>query len=363
MKTPDLRAIGLSLLAPAIAIVLSMLVTTLVIAVVGSSPGEFWSTMFQVPKPRLRVDIVNQTAMIYIAAVAAAIGFRMGLFNIGLEGQYTIASFAAATFAGAAYFTGLLNVAAAIIVAMVVGAAWSGIAGILRTTRGVSEVISTIMLNSIAITLVGYFLNNYGVKEGNTVHTKNLEPSSTLGGFAPFEERDGEIWVLAIIAVVVGVGFWVLLNRTRFGFDLRASGQSESAAMASGINPKRMILISMMLSGAVAGLIWLPALFGGARNYGTSFQVGLGFLGIAVALLGRNRPIGMLFGALLFAFLSVKSNDLTFGTDVSPSIVQITQGVAVLAVVVTYEVVRRWRTRLEQRAVSRELTGATGAAS
>jgi ABC-type uncharacterized transport system permease subunit len=349
MKTPDLRAIGLSLLAPAIAIVLSMLVTTVVIAAVGSSPGEFWSTMFQVPKPRLRVDIVNQTAMIYIAAVAAAIGFRMGLFNIGLEGQYTIASFAAATFAGAAYFTGLLNVAAAIIVAMVVGAAWSGIAGILRTTRGVSEVISTIMLNSIAITLVGYFLNTYGVKEGNTVHTK--------------KDRDGEIWALALIAVVVGVGFWVLLNRTRFGFDLRASGQSESAALASGINPRRMILISMMLSGAVAGLIWLPALFGGARNYGTSFQAGLGFLGIAVALLGRNRPLGMLFGALLFAFLSVKSNDLTFGTDVSPSIVQITQGVAVLAVVVTYEVVRRWRTRLEQRAVSRELAGATGATS
>jgi simple sugar transport system permease protein len=363
MTSARLRAIGLSLLAPAIAIVLSILVTTVVIAAVGSSPGDFWSTMFEVPKPRLRVDILNQTAMIYIAAVAAAIGFRMGLFNIGLEGQYTIASFAAASFAGAAYLSGLANVAAAIVVAMAVGAVWSGIAGVLKTTRGVSEVISTIMLNSIAITLVGYFLNTRGVKEGNTVHTKNLAEGSTLGGFAPFEDRDGEVWALTIIAVVVGIGFWVLLNRTRFGYDLRASGQSESAALASGINPKRMILISMMLSGAVAGLIWLPALFGGARNYGTSFQAGLGFLGIAVALLGRNRPLGMLFGALLFAFLSVKSNDLTFGTDVSPSIVQITQGVAVLAVVVTYEVVRRWRTRLEQRTVSRELAGANGATS
>lgn len=362
MTRIDLRAIGLSLLAPAIALVLSMLVTTLVIAAVGSSPAEFWSTMFETPKPRLRVDIINQTAMIYIAAVAAAIGFRMGLFNIGLEGQYTIASFAAASFAGAAYLSGLANVFAALVVAMAVGAIWSGIAGVLKTTRGVSEVISTIMLNAIAVALVGYFLNKHGVKEGNSVHTENLDPGSTLGGLAPFEARDGEIWALSVIAVIVGVGFWVLLNKTRFGFDLRASGQSESAALASGISPKRMILISMMLSGAVAGLIWMPALFGGARNYGTSFQVGLGFLGIAVALLGRNRPIGMLFGALLFAFLSVKSNDLTFNTDVSPSIVQITQGVAVLAVVVTYEVVRRWRTRLEQRAVSRELAGAGAAA-
>ncbi len=88
-----------------------------------------------------------------------------------------------------------------------------------------------------------------------------------------------------------------------------------------------MIVISMMLSGGVAGLVWLPALFGAAGSYGTSYQSQLGFLGIAVALLGRNRPLGMLFGAVLFAFLSAQSNTLTFGTDVSPSIVQITQGV------------------------------------
>jgi ABC-type uncharacterized transport system permease subunit len=355
IKRFDARAIGLSLLAPAIAILVSVVVTTAVIAAVGSSPGDFWSAMFSNPLPRLRVNVINQTALIYIAAVAAAIAFRMGLFNIGLEGQYTIASFAAASFAGAAYLSGFANVAVAIVVAMVVGGAWAGIAGILKTTRGVSEVISTIMLNAIALTLVGYLLNNHGVKEGNTVHTKNLEPSSTLGGFAPYEPRDGEIWALSIIAVIVGIAFWALLNKTRFGFDLRASGQSQSAALASGINPKRMILTSMVLSGAVAGLIWMPALFGGARNYGTSFQFGLGFIGIAVALLGRNRPLGMLFGALLFAFLSAQSNTLTFSSDVSPSIVEITQGVAVLAVVVSYEVVRRWRVRLDQRTVSREL--------
>jgi simple sugar transport system permease protein len=122
-----------------------------------------------------------------------------------------------------------------------------------------------------------------------------------------------------------------------------------------------MIVIAMMLSGGVAGLVWLPALFGDAGSYGTSYQSQLGFLGIAVALLGRNRPLGMLFGAVLFAFLSAQSNTLTFGTDVSPSIVQITQGVAVLAVVVAYEVVRRWRTRLERRVVADEVPAATEA--
>lgn len=358
MTQKRLQSIGLALLAPAIAIVVAVLVTTLVIAAAGSSPGDFWSAMFSNPLPRIKVNIVNQTALIYISAVAAAIGFRMGLFNIGLEGQYTIASFAAASFAGAAYLSGFANVAVALVVAMVVGAAWAGIAGLLKVTRGVSEVISTIMLNAIAVTLVGYLLNKYGVHEGNTVHTKNLAAGSDVGGWAPFEARDGEVWGLAILAVLVGVGFWVLLTKTRFGFDLRASGQSETAALASGIDPKRMVLISMLLSGAIAGLIWMPALFGGANSYGTSFQTGLGFTGIAVALLGRNTPIGMLFGAILFAFLTAQSNTLTFSTDISPSIVQITQGVAVLAVVVAYEVVRRWRTRLEQRHVARELVAA-----
>jgi len=345
----------MTLLAPAIAIVISVVVTSVVIAAVGSSPGDFWSTMFSNPLPRLRVNIVNQTAMIYTSAVAAAIGFRMGLFNIGIEGQYLMASFAAASFAGAAYVGGFTNVALSIILAIAVGAAWAGIAGILKTTRGVSEVISTIMLNAIALTLVGYLVDRYGVHEGNTVHTTQIPDSSKLTGFTAYEPRDGQVWALAIIAVIVGVGFWVLLNRTRFGFDLRASGQSQTAALASGINPRRMILISMLLSGGVAGLIWLPALFGGAGSYGTSFQFGLGFTGIAVALLGRNNPVGMLFGAILFAFLSAQSNTLTFGTDISPSIVQITQGVAVLAVVVSYEVVRRWRARLEQRVVAIEL--------
>ncbi|AXT84114.1 ABC transporter permease [Aeromicrobium sp. A1-2] len=354
MNNSRLRRIGLALLAPAIAVVVSVVVTSVVIAAAGSAPGDFWTAMFSNPLPRIRVNILNQTAIIYTAAVAAAIGFRMGLFNIGLEGQYTIASFAAASFAGAAYLGGFLNVAVAIIIAIAVGAAWSGIAGLLKTTRGISEVISTIMLNAIAVTLVGYLLDRYGVHEGNTVRTNRLPDSSTLTGFTPYQPRDGQVWALSIIAVVVGVGFWVLLNKTRFGFDLRASGQSQTAALASGINPKRMILTSMLLSGGVAGLIWLPALFGGAGSYGTSFQVGLGFTGIAVALLGRNQPLGMLFGAVLFAFLSAQSNTLTFSTDISPSIVQITQGVAVLAVVIAYEVVRRWRARLEQHVVSDE---------
>jgi ABC-type uncharacterized transport system permease subunit len=355
------KRVGFALLAPVIAVLIAMLATSVVISLSGSDSGvgDFWEIILSKPQDRILVNIVNQTSMIYLSAVAAAIGFRMGLFNIGVEGQYMLASYTAATFAGAALLPGAVNVLATLVIAMAVGAIWSGIAGILRTTRGVSEVISTIMLNSIAAILVGYLLDKYGLHGGNQVRTKELPESSQLAGWLPFDKPDGPIWTLSLLAVLVGVGFWVLLNKTRFGFDLRATGQSQTAAVASGIKVNRMILASMLLSGAVAGLIWMPAYFGAAHTYGTTFQAGLGFTGIAVALLGRNQPVGMVFGAVLFAFLNAQSNSLTLQTDISPSIVQITQGVAVLAVVIAYELVRRSRIRLEQRTVARARTAPT----
>lgn len=353
------RRILPSLLAPLVAVVAAMIITSVVITLSGSSAGDFWAVIFSMPANRIFVNIVNQSSLIYLAALAAAVGFRMNLFNIGVEGQYTLASYAAATFAGLALIPGPLNVAASIVLAAVVGALWAGIAGVLKVTRGVSEVISTIMLNAIAFTLAGYLLNKYGVHEGNGVRSTVIPPGSRVGGFAPFTEADGQVWSLCVLAVLAGIGFWVLLNKTRFGFDLRATGQSQTAAVASGVNVNRMVVASMLISGGIAGLIWLPSLFGDSYSYGTAFQAGLGFTGIAVALLGRNQPVGIIFGAVLFAFLNEQSNRLTLETDISSNVVQITQGVIVLAVVVAYEVVRRYRTKIEQRTVAQRLSGDT----
>jgi len=170
-------------------------------------------------------------------------------------------------------------------------------------------------------------------------------------GWQPFEARDGKIWTLVLLAVLAGLTMSFVINRTRFGFDLRATGMNEDAAIASGVNVKRMVVISMLLSGAIAGLIWMPALFSQAGYYGPTFQRTLGFTGIAVALLGRNRPLGIFFGAALFAWLSEQANPLALVADISPSVVQITQGVVVLSVVIAYEVVRRWAAAAEQRAL------------
>jgi ABC-type uncharacterized transport system permease subunit len=344
-----------ALLAPLVAVVAAMLITSVVVVLVGGAPGEFWSIIFSKPEDRVFVNIVNQSSMIFLSGLAAAIGFRMNLFNIGVEGQYTLASYTAAVFAGAAILPGKLNILVSVLIAMAVGAAWAGIAGVLKVTRGVSEVISTIMLNAIGTTLAGYLLINYGQQYGSGRRTTPLKPSSEFSGWFPFKQADGAVWTLVILAVLAGIAFNVLLNRTRFGFDLRATGMSETAAVASGVNVKKMVVVAMLLSGAVAGLIWMPALFNGAHYYGPTFQAGLGFTGIAVALLGRNRPFGIMVGAVLFAFLNEQSNRLTLETDISPSVVQITQGVIVLAVVVAYEVVRRWRAAAEQRSVMRKL--------
>lgn len=341
--------------APLVAIVVSVLITSVVVAIAGASIGAFWDVMLQAPTTRNWVNIVNQSSMIFLAALAAAIGFRMNLFNIGVEGQYTLAAYTGALVAGFAFFPGLLNIVVALVVAMLVGAFWAGLAGLLKVTRGVSEVISTIMLNAIAGGIVGYLLNRFGDRYGQGRRTEPLPESSQLAGWSPGSASDGAIWTLAALAVIAGVGVSFLINRTRFGFDLRATGQNADAAVASGVNVPRMIIASMCLSGAVAGLVWMPALFGGADYYGPPFQPMLGFTGIAVALLGGNRPLGIAIGAALFAWLSERANLLTLQADISPSVVQVTQGVVVLAVVVAYEVGRRYVAAQEQRALRADL--------
>jgi general nucleoside transport system permease protein len=357
----DPRRIGLTLAAPVLAIVFAMIVTSLVLLVAGDPVGEVWKTIFSSPKPRNVVNMINSATMLYLSAMAVAVGFRMNLFNIGVDGQYRLAAFVAAWFAGEAWFPGKLNVLATIVVAVVVGAAWAGFAGLLRVTRGVSEVISTIMLNSIATFLVAYMLRKVQVVEGNNIHTKTIPASSQLKGLDLISGAPNTVYTLAILAVLVGIFYWLLLSRTVFGFNLRATGRSETAAVASGVNVKRMIVVSMLISGGIAGLIGLPLLFGDQHNYGLTFQTGLGFAGIAVALLGRNNPIGVAFAAALFAFLNEQSNKLQLQAGVSNDIVNIIQGVIVLSVVIAYEVVRRINNAAEQRKVASQLAAGASA--
>ncbi len=351
----DVRQMGLNLAAPLLAVVFAMAVTSIVLVAAGDPVGLVWETIFTRPKPRNVVNILNSGSVLYLSALAAAVGFRMNLFNIGVDGQYRIAAFVAAYVAGEAWLPGFFNVLLALFVAMLVGAMWAGIAGLLKVTRGVSEVISTIMLNAIATLLVAYMLRQVAVKGSNNISTTPLPESSRLKGFDFVSGAANTVYTLALLAVLAGLFYWLLLSRTRFGFNLRATGQSESAAVASGVSVGRMVVYSMLISGAIAGLIGMPLLFGDSHSYGVTFQPGLGFAGIAVALLGRNHPVGIGFAALLFAYLNEQANPLQIKAGVSDEIVNIIQGVIVLSVVIAYEVVRRYNAAAEQRKVAQEL--------
>ena len=346
------RRIGLGLVAPVLAFAIAAIVTSLVLALTGSEPRVFWEVLLDRPANRSIVNILNYAAILYLSGVAAAICFRMNLFNIGVEGQYRVGAFVAAVFAGWAVLPGYLNTIVAILLGMLAGALWAGIAAILRVTRGVSEVIATIMLNAIAGILVGYLMRKVGVATGVSRATEPVPEESRVGGISLFADSTQALYGLSLLAVVVGIGYAVILNRTVFGFNLRAAGRSQSAATASGVNAKKMIVVTMLISGAVAALIGMPSVFGQTYNYGSSFEGGIGFTGIAVALLGRNHPTGIAAGALIFAYLRERATLLNIMGGISPDIVSVAQGTIVISVVIAYAVMARYRARLEQRSAA-----------
>jgi ABC-type uncharacterized transport system permease subunit len=356
--TIDLRRIALAVIAPLLAIVFSLVVTALVLVATGD---PVWSTAKAVldygTKPNVLALTLNQGTVYYLSALAVAIGFRMNLFNIGVDGQYRLAAFTAAVVGSSISLPKPLHILVIVVTAMLVGAMWAGIAAVLKATRGVSEVISTIMLNAIATTLIAYLLRKvkYDVAGSNNIGTKPIDESGAFPGIDLVPGTDVKVFGFIFVAIIAGILYTVVLGRTRFGFDLRATGRSQSAAVASGVDVKRMVVYSLLISGAVAGLVGMPQLLGGStRSYSLDFPTGLGVPGIAIALLGRNNAIGMALSALLFSFLDSSSIILDFN-GISKEIVLIMQGTIVLSVVVVYELVRRYGVAAEQRRVSRQL--------
>ncbi|MFF3510079.1 ABC transporter permease [Streptomyces sp. NPDC002573] len=359
MKKFDKERVLLAVAGPVIALVSAILLTSVVLIASGKSPFEPYRLMIeQAAYSDVQVLILNQASMYYLAALAVAIGFRMNLFNIGVDGQYRLAAMMTAVVGAHLALPSFLQIPVLMLVAMFTGAFWSGIAGLLKTTRGVSEVVATIMLNAIATSVIGYLTlsNMWGVQVGNNMTTGIMKKSGWFPGINMGSDV-GEIYGLVFLAVIAGVLYWLVLNRTRFGFDLRATGASETAAAASGVDAKRMVLTAMLISGAVAGLSGLPLLLGDAHTYSLSFPTGLGFTGITIALLGRNNPAGIAVAALLIAFLDKASPALDYATPVAyeKEIATIMQGLIVFAVVISYEAVRQWGLRRQQKRVGAEL--------
>ena len=349
--------------APALAILFSVIVTSIILLLFGANVPTVFTEMWQYGIDSRSITLIlNLATTYYLSAVAVAIGFKMNLFNIGVNGQYMLGGMVAAAFAGSMTLPGAVAIPLTLLIAMTVGAAWAGIAAWLKTARGVSEVISTIMMNFIALGIISYTIIRTHVGQDTAVNVRSTRPipvNGRLPGWAIIDPQ-ARVYGFVLVAIAVGITYWFVLNRTRFGFDLRASGMSASAAAASGVNSKRMIIVTMLISGAIAGLVGLPDLMGtDPYAYTLNFPSGYGFTGIAIALLGRNNPIGIAFGSVLWAALDVSSQILDL-EGVPREIVTIMQGVIVLAVVVAYELVRRNRVKAQQQSVGEALSQQSG---
>ena len=355
-----LRRIALALAAPVCAFAISIALSSLVLLAVGTSPLEAWLEMLSYgSRLETLVETGNRATQLYLAGIAVAIGFRMNLFNIGVEGQYVLAAMLAAAAGGAVNLPPILHVALIMVVAMAVGSSFAGVAGYLKVSRGVHEVISTIMLNAVALGLTGFLLRSWLLDEADTtlnMMTPEIPPSGrfpnlngVVEGLSREITRGRELWGFLLVAILVGVLFHLFLSRTRAGYDLRATGLNPFAAEASGVHPSSTVVRAMLLSGAVAGLIGLPEILGDAHKYDLNFTQGLGFAGIAVALIGRNHAVGVGIAALLFGWLDSAAPILDVVGDTPREIVSILQGVVVLSAVVAFEVVSRIRRATEAR--------------
>ncbi len=345
------RSAAIRIIASLGAIALSLGLSAIVLMLVDVNPIEAFSVMLSYgARVDSMISIVNRAVPLYFSAIAVAVGFQMGLFNIGVEGQYRIAMLVAAWVGGVVALPRLLHVLVILLTAMAVGALWASIAALLKATRGVHEVISTIMLNFIATGLGAWLLATYlreRVAGDLNVRTAVIPESGRIPSLNPVLESFGvvvpggsDLHGFVILAVLAGVLYYLIIWRTRLGFDLRAFGVNPGAAAASGVNLKRMIFVSMAISGAFAGLVAMGPILGFYHRYTIDIPIGLGFTGIAVALVGRNKPVGMAAAALLFAFLNRSAQILDF-RGIPKEIEVIISGVIILTVVIAYEIARR----------------------
>lgn len=213
----SIRGVALSVAAPLLAIVFALTVTSLVLLATGNAPlGAFSTMLAQLEKPRIQVNILNSATTYYLSAIAVAIGFRMKLFNIGVDGQYRLAAMLAAAVGGAIALPPVFHVATIILVAMFVGALWAGIAAVLKVTRGISEVISTIMLNFIATGIVAYLLAPgrlaVEITGSNNIGTKVIPESGRVPGLPIIPGTPNLVFGMIIMAIIVGVGYWFVIN-------------------------------------------------------------------------------------------------------------------------------------------------------
>ena len=312
-----------------------------------------------------------QTTTLILTGLAVAFAFRCGMFNIGGQGQYLVGLYVANWLGySLAGMQPLPHILIAVSGATLAGAAWAGIAGFLKATVGAHEVISTIMLNWIAI-WVGIWLFGDGGPLQNAANSSvpisnDVAPSAQLPVFWGVQGLQG-LDVAFFVALAALVVFALILNRTTLGYEVRAVGFNPEAAAYGGISVKKNLIRAMAISGAFAGLAGALDMLGYLYHFGTSDipVSSVGFLGIAVALLGRNTAVGVGFGALLFGALLFGTTHGLSSNVIDPSLAgnltYMIQGLVVLFVGADVLILSVWGARRKFRPKAK--TGTVGASA
>lgn len=342
--------------SPVIAVIAAFIVGGIIVLLIGDNPFRTFALLVGNSFGSLNdigYTLFIATPLIF-TGLAVAVAFRCGLLNIGAEGQLYVAAFATAwvgiKFGGTvvnvfgenvnyswASLPGILLVPLCIITAVVVGGLWGAIPGYLKARFGSHEVINTIMLNFIGISLVSYFTQYHLKQPGDpilqTVPIGEAAHIPRISQFIPGMPDFVPLSIAFILAILMCIFVYIFLWKTKWGYELRATGENPSAAEYGGISPKKQIIIAMTFSGALAGMVAVGEVLGYRYRYYDGFSDGWGFLGIAVALLGRNHPLGVFLAAIFFAVL--KRGDIfvdAFTDKVSKDLVEVLQAIVILFV-------------------------------
>jgi len=299
-------AAAIGAVSPLVAVVAALAAGAVFIAAIGEQPleiygllaGQAFGTGYGIGQTLFRATPLLFTGL------AVALGFRAGLFNIGVEGQLYLGGFAAALAGAYLPLPAPLMLPAALLAAALAGGAWGAVPGVLKARFGSHEVINTIMLNFVAFSLVSWA--GHGLFETATVRTRAIAAAAELPRFdtllAPL--RGAPVNASLLIGLALAAAVAALLFRTRLGYELRAVGLNAPAAEFGGVRTGAAQALALTLSGVVAGLGGSNFVLGYKHYFELGFSGGAGFIGIAVALLGRNHPAGVVVAALFFGALS-----------------------------------------------------------
>ncbi len=352
-----LSAFWQALWPPILALSLGLFVSGLLVAAIGENPlvviPMIFSPGFGSIDGFARV-LYDATPLIF-TGLAVAYAFRAGLFNIGGEGQLYMGAFCAAAVAlGLPGLPRIIALPLAVSAAAAGGAAWGAIPGWLRARFGVHEVINTIMMNFLAVGLTGFLVARFLQEPDQMIpHTREIAENYHLIPFARTSlgawlglDRANPLGASLLLALLAALAVFWLFRRGVEGYRLRAVGQGEGAARYAGIDVAAVRLRAMAVSGGLAGLVGVHEVLLYRHRFLDNFSTGLGFLGIAVALMGKNHPGGIVLAAMLFGFLNTGALEIDIFTEVPRELVVVLQALIILFVVSITELAGRRRRRL-----------------